>query len=106
MTIIYIPGEDNCIAHALSCVADGAFPGETTDAPTSKAAPHGFHTMLSITTDPSILQEIQDGYAPWYIGDRLVIPRTGNIYEELFRLTHDNSGHFGTDKSYATLRDT
>ena len=102
MTIIYIPGKDNCIADALSCVPDGAFPGETTDAPTSKAVPHGFHATLSITTDPSILQEIQDGYAQdnfckklmdpsfgmkgvssanglWYIGDRLVIPQTGNI---------------------------
>ena len=84
--------------------------------------------MLSITTYPSILHEIQDGYAwdnfckklmdpsfgmkevssangLWYIGDRLVIPQTGNICEELFCLAHNNSGHFGTDKSYATLRD-
>jgi hypothetical protein len=39
------------------------------------------------------------------MGDRLLIPRTGTICEDLFRLAHDLSGHFGADKSYATLRD-
>jgi hypothetical protein len=35
-----------------------------------------------------------------------VIPRTGTLREDLFRLTHDNLGHFGFDKSYASLWDT
>ena len=39
----------------------------------------------------------------WYIGDRLVIPRTGDVCENLFRLAHDTLGHFGADKSYANL---
>ena len=30
MTMVYIPGEDNTVADALSRVPDGAFPGETT----------------------------------------------------------------------------
>ena len=42
----------------------------------------------------------------WYIGDHLVIPCTGNICENLFRLAHDTLRHFGADKSYAMLRDT
>ena len=42
----------------------------------------------------------------WYIADCLLIPRTGSIHEDLFCFTHDTSGHFGTDKSYATLWDT
>jgi len=42
----------------------------------------------------------------WYIGDRLLIPRVVDIRETLFRLAHDNLGHFGADKSYASLRNT
>ena len=127
MTIVYIPGEDNTVADALSRVPDGTFPGETIDTHTSLN--HiGINATLSITTDPSILRTIQDGYkleefckklissAPstqgihtanglWYISDRLLIPRYGMIREDLFRLAHDASGHFGADKSYATLRD-
>ena len=81
-------------------------------------------TVLSITTDPLILQTIQDGYATdkfckkvttsstpdvsnanglWYIGNQLLIPHTGSIWEDLFCPAHNASGHFGADKSYATL---
>ena len=41
----------------------------------------------------------------WYIGDHLVIPRTGDIHENLFHLTHDTLGHFGADKCYVNLCD-
>jgi len=89
MSIVYIPGEDNSVADALSCVPDGAFPGESTDS-TSHANKPGINAILSITTDPSILHIIQEGYATdefckkvttsstpgishsnglWYIGD-------------------------------------
>jgi hypothetical protein len=77
---------------------------------------------LSIQTDPTLLQTILSGYEtdPFckklaacagstlgvslrngllYVGDRLVIPHTGSLHEDLFRLTHDNLGHFGFDKS-------
>jgi hypothetical protein len=60
MTIVYIPGEDNTVADALSHVLDGAFPGETIAEDTT---PHGgIHATLTITTDTSILRQIQDGY--------------------------------------------
>ena len=42
----------------------------------------------------------------WYIGDRLLIPHTGNIQEELFCLAHDILAHFRADKLYVALRDT
>ena len=42
----------------------------------------------------------------WYIEDCLVIPHMGNICENLFHLAHDTLGHFSTNKSYTTLRDT
>jgi hypothetical protein len=88
----------------------------------------GVHVTLSITTDPSVLHTIQEGYEKdefcrkvilsvpttagistanglWYIGDCLPIPPAGTIREDLFHLAHDTAGHFGADKSYATLRD-
>ena len=42
----------------------------------------------------------------WYIGDQLLVPQFHTIHEDLFRLAHNTSGHFGVNKSYATLRDT
>lgn len=42
----------------------------------------------------------------WYVGRRLVIPRVGNICENLFRVAHNEMGHFRADKCYASLRDT
>ena len=128
MEIIYIPGEDNTVADTLSQVPDGAFPGESLDTtPYTNTAP-SVNAILSITTDPSVLHTIQSGYLAdefckkligsakmttgvstlnglWYIGDRLLIPRTGTIREDLFSLVHDVLGHFSADKSYATLRD-
>jgi hypothetical protein len=82
--------------------------------------------VLSISTDQTVLDSIKCGYAVdeyclkisnsgmpgtkcvnrlWYIGDRLLIPRIGDIRENLFRLAHDTLGHFGADKSYAILCD-
>lgn len=81
-----------------------------------------------VTSDPAILQQIRTGYTEdnwskslasaargmkgitcvdglWYLGSRLCIPRTGNIRETLFCLAHDTLGHFGFDKTYASLRD-
>ena len=127
MSINYICGEDNTVANALSQLPLNTFPDERS----STQAPHEHWkaptcTVLSISTDLSVLVSIKEGYrldpfcqclastgAPgaqlinglWYIGDRLVILRTGSIRENLFRLAHNTLGHFGADKSYTTLRD-
>ena len=58
MTIVYIPGEDNTVADALSCVPAGAFPGEDHD-----QVRLGVNATLTITADLSVLCSIQDGYA-------------------------------------------
>lgn len=86
-------------------------------------------SSLEISADNRLLESIIEGYANddfcrkfvtgqkilpnvrevnnlWYIGDRLLIPRIGNIREELFRLAHDCLGHFGSEKAYAALRDS
>jgi hypothetical protein len=131
MTTVYIPGEANTdytVADALSRVPDGAFPDESPTPPHRQwSAP--IAPILRVSTDASVLQEICAGYQSdsfckkfihssigmkgihcsnglWYVGDRLLIPRVRDIRENLFRLAHDAAGHFGADKSYATLRDT
>jgi len=48
---------------------------------------------------------ISEANGLWYVGSRLLIPRTGDLREQLFRIAHDSMGHFGADKSYALLRD-
>ena len=128
MNIIYICGEDNCVVDALSRVPEGAFPGEGLNNSLSltphEACKHPIGAILSITTNQSILESIKNGYPSddfclcltqnnvpgaqlinnlWYIGDRLVIPRTGNICENLFCFAHHTLGHFGVDKSYVSL---
>ena len=52
MQIVYIPGEDNMVADVLSRVPKGAFPGDG----------GSVNAVLSITTNPSVLHMIQDGY--------------------------------------------
>jgi len=39
-----------------------------------------------------------------FIGNRLIIPKHKDIHENLFCLAHNNLGHFGTEESYAMLR--
>ena len=82
---------------------------------------------LRITEDKELLTKITSGYATdkfatkllanlnsfpnvkllnglLFIGGRLVIPAKSGIKEILFRTAHDAMGHFGFEKSYASLR--
>lgn len=132
-TIQYIPGEENVVADALSRLpretdVEPTYVKQTMNMPPkagNSVSPIGL--ILSITPDNSLLNDIKDGYTkdPWcvrlsqltnslpglqkrdellYINDRLVIPRVTHLRETLFRLAHDDLGHFGADKSYAALR--
>ena len=77
-----------------------------------------------IATNQTVLDTIKAGYASddyclkiatswmpgttcvnglWYIGDHLLIPWIVDIYKNLFHLVYDCLGHFGANKSYATL---
>jgi RNase H-like domain found in reverse transcriptase/Integrase zinc binding domain len=119
LTITYICGEDNTVANALSRLPPNCFP--------DKIPPTVVNAILMIDSDHEILNKIKARYLEdefcirvaktsmkgwtklnnlWYIGDHLLIPRITDIQEILFRLAHDTLGHFGTDKSYASLRDT
>lgn len=126
-TISYIKGEDNTVADALSRLPAETFADEVHVEPHVTWGTHTVCAVLRVATDASVLAGIIEGYKSdtfclklrdagmknvrlinglWYIGERLVIPRVGNLRENLFRLAHDDMGHFGADKSYATLRDT
>jgi len=84
--------------------------------------------MLEITTDKLFLDSVRKGYTSdawcktlpaaavswpdlafrdglWYVGNRLIIPRTDNLCEMLFILAHDVLGHFGFYKTYGSLQD-
>lgn len=117
MTVTYIRGEDDTVADALSRLPPDCF---------SDKLKHSVASILSVSADLSILKKIEDGYLTnefckqvattsmkgwtssnglWYINDRLLIPCVSDLCEQLFRLVHDSLGHFGPDKSYASVRD-
>ena len=120
-TIHYLPGENNTAADALSRLPD------QTCAVIAATFPHRISTRFEL--EDALIQEICDGYesdqftqkltraAPgmpnvhqengfWFIDNRLVVPDRTNLCEALFHLAHDNLGHFGTSKMYATLQDS
>jgi hypothetical protein len=122
INMVYIPGPDNTVADALSRLPED----DTIIPPLHECWQSPVASVLSLSTDQTVLDAIKCGYATdeyclkvaksnmpgtkcvnglWYIGDRLLIPHIGDIRENLFRLAHDTLGHFGADKSYAVLRD-
>jgi Integrase zinc binding domain len=60
-------------------------------------------TLLSAT--PS-MHNLTTTNGLWFLNDYLIIPNWGHLCEMLFRLAHDNLGHFGFNKSYKTLHHT
>jgi Integrase zinc binding domain len=57
-------------------------------------------TLLSAT--PS-MPNLMTNNGLWFLDDCLIIPNWGYLHKMLFRLAHDNLGHFGFDKLYETL---
>jgi hypothetical protein len=124
-TIHYLPGESNCAADALSRLPDPAL--KTIAALFSTESSRKIKTRFEL--EDALLEEIRAGYtsdpftqkltsaAPgmqnvrqddgfWFIDDRLVVPASKHIRETLFRLAHDQLGHFGLTKTYGSLRDS
>jgi len=129
MSIYYVKGEENTVVDALS-----RLPVEELTNETESPVPwhdawlnnNSINVTLSIGADESFLHDVKEGHIEdnfakklmagltipgvhedhglWYVGNRLVIPRTGSCGEDLFQLAHNSMGHFGADKVYTTLR--
>ena len=88
---------------------------------------HTINATLKMTVDKKFLEAVKSGYTEdawcqtlpsavlslsnlvlhdvlWYIGDRLIILQTGNIWEMLFSPAHDILSHFSFHKTYGSLR--
>ncbi len=57
-------------------------------------------------SEERIMQNMREVDELWLIGTRSLVPRVGNIQEDLFHLAHDMLGYYGFDKSYAALRES
>ena len=121
-SIEYVKGGRNMVADALSWLPVGEGEG-----PVDK--PRAVASVLWVSTDPKLSVDIRRRYQTdvfcqkmlqnmmsflnikvdnslIYIRSRLVIPWTGMIREDLFQMAHDSLGHFGMEKSYASLHST
>ena len=52
------------------------------------------------------LPNVQEKNSLWYIRDRLVVLRGSGLREIIYRLAHDNLGHFGFYKCYDNIHDS
>ncbi|TFY58726.1 hypothetical protein EVJ58_g6233 [Rhodofomes roseus] len=101
---------------AAWCAATGSLGGDAVTA-----------VSLSVTTNAGLLERVRAWYTSdkWcaklkgmvgslgvaehngllFLADRLIVPKIPDVRKSLYRLAHDALGHFGFDKSYATLRE-
>jgi hypothetical protein len=124
-TIHYLLGDKNCAADTLSHLPDLAL---TTIA--ALLNPEGtWKIRTRFELEDAILEEIRTGYAEdpftkklisatpgipnihqeenfWFINNHLVVPNSKNIRETLFRLAHNQLGHFGLPKTYGSLQES
>jgi hypothetical protein len=84
-------------------------------------------TRSSIIFDPEIMKKVRIAYKSdpwcqkllsaskgmstlinkdglWFLDNRLIVPAGCGLREQIFRMTHDNLGHFGFFKSYENIR--
>lgn len=121
-TIHYLPSKKNTAADALS-----RLPEKTTHI--VGAILNDKSIISRFDLEDTILEQIRNGYstdpytktleaaAPsmpnihftngyWFVDNRLFVPKVTHVREALFRIAHDNLGHFGAPKSFHTLHDS
>ena len=157
--IVYVKGENNTVADALSRLPDLITTSQTSPEAEVAASPI-FHitsignpvalvlkiptrdqimvamilasipdatsSKTTVEADERLLSQIKEGYkndpfilslqqaSPgmstvrncngfWFIREQLIVPNIPCLWEALFHTAHNVLGHFGTDKTYATL---
>ena len=59
-------------------------------------------TKSPISALPS-MEKLWNENGLWFLDDRLIILNSGNLHKTLFRLAHNNLGHFGANKIHEAL---
>lgn len=122
-----------CSSSKSSPLPSSSCPSSLSSAVSSSCPPSPITTasVLKLVTESTVLHEIKEGYIndPFiakvratiakgsasnlylvekdgllFYKDRIIIPNSTSLRERLFYLAHDQLGHFGTDKSYESLR--
>jgi hypothetical protein len=125
VTIHYLPGKQNNVADALSRLPTLGYNGIKTIV----AATLNKRISSQFQLEDTLLQEIKTGYDTdlftakiqgassgmpnvtqtngfWFIDDCLFVPKVKHVCELLFRIAHDQLGHFSSTKSYHALRES
>jgi len=119
--IVYVKGEENMVADALSrlleeeesvgvegllgtmaVVLTVSMDTKLSEAIRVRYESDSFCQKVLRNLDSFPATKVVDGLI--FMGEWLVVPWVGTIREDLFCAAHDSLGHFGVEKSYASLR--
>jgi len=123
----YCSDEDNTL-HSVASIHSSnlCMPMETAISLAKGPELVSINSILKISANKHLLQQIKASYLVdpwckklqsatqswpelclenelWYVGDHLIVPRTGSLHKTLFQLAHDSLRHFGFNKTYDSL---
>lgn len=51
------------------------------------------------------MENVREENSFWFVNNHLIIPNHAAVHKALFRLAHNNIGHFRSPKTYGALHD-